>query len=237
MKAIPGKRVVIPIAILVAIIAALGVAAPRFWPRDPVPEGLPTPPPQGAGWMNLLDSQHIRGWKNITDDKVIFGIGDDMLHIYGRSIVPLRYVGFTTRTFGDFDLHLEYKLMRHANSGVFLRAQPGDPVYRGFEIQILDDFGKPPTKNRSGAIYDVATPMFNMSRPAGEWNSFDISVEGTRVAVVMNGWKVIDADFSKMTRPYGKFEIPYKDLPVEGIIALQDHGGEIWFRNIYIRPK
>jgi hypothetical protein len=237
MKSIPGRRVVIPIAVIVAIIAAVGVGAPRFWPRDPVPEGLPTARPEGEDWIDLLGPEHAGGWKNVTDDKNIFGLGDGMLHIYGRSLVPLRYVGFAGQTFGDFDLHLEYKVSRHANSGVFLRAQPGDPVYRGFEIQILDDYGKAPTKNRSAAMYDVATPMFNMSRPAGEWNSFDISVEGPQVIVIMNGWKVIDVDLSRMTKPYGKFEVAYQDLPREGIIALQDHGGEVWYRNIYVRPK
>lgn len=205
-------------------------------PNHPTPEGSPTPPPDGEGWLNLLDAQHASQWKNLGDDLDIFEIRDKTLHIFGRTVYPLRYVTYTERTFSDFDLHLEFKVARHANSGVFLRMHPQDPVNRGFEIQVLDDFGNPPTKNGCGSIYDVVTPMFNMSRPAGEWNSYDISVRGRNVVVIMNGWKIIDTDFSNMTSPIGKFPIAYRDLPLEGHLALQDHGGEVWYRNILIRP-
>ena len=77
--------------------------------------------------------------------------------------------------------------------------------------------------------------MFNMSRPAGEWNSYDISVRGREVIVVMNGWTVVHTDFDKMTKPLGKFETPYAQMPLEGLFALQDHGGEVWYRNILIK--
>jgi hypothetical protein len=110
-------------------------------------------------------------------------------------------------------------------------------VTRGFEVQVLEDFGKPPNKNSCGSIYDVVTPMFNMSRPAGEWNSYDISVKGAEVIVIMNGWMVIHTDLGKMKTRLGKFKIPYAELPREGNIALQDHGGEAWYRNILIRPQ
>jgi hypothetical protein len=160
-----------------------------------------------------------------------------VIHIFGHTLLPLRYVGYSAQQFADFDLHLEFKVAPRANSGVFLRAQPNDPVQRGFEIQVLDDHGKPPTKNRSGAVYDVVTPMFNMSRPAGEWNSFDISLNGHELTVVMNGWMVVHTDLSKMSDPIGKFSTPLADLPTKGLLALQDHGGEVWYRNVMIRER
>ncbi len=225
----------IGLAILVAHVAALGSIAAFVWDRGPVPEGFPTPAPEGEGWINLLDEDRIAYWENVTDDREIFEIADGMLHIFGRSIYPLRYVGYTGERFGDFELHIEFKVTRRANSGVFLRSSGEDPLARGFEVQVLDDHGKRPTKRRSGSIYDVVTPMFNMSRPTGEWNSFDITVRGDEVVVFMNGWRVIHTDFSKMTMPLGKFETPYAELPREGILMLQDHGGEVWYRNILIR--
>jgi len=91
-------------------------------------------------------------------------------------------------------------------------------------------------KLKTGSLYDVACPMFNMARPAGEWNSYDISVQERRVVVHVNGWKVLDTDLARMTMPIGKFPIAFAELPLEGMIALQDHGGEAWFRNIWIRP-
>lgn len=219
---------------------ALGCAARPYvaglFDRAPMPMGASTPRPEGEGWVDLLAADHVSLWRNVGDNKNIFEVQDGVLHIFGRTVYPLRYVTYTGETFGDFDLHLEFKVARRANSGVFLRTQPNDPVNRGFEVQVLEDFGKRPTKNSCGSIYDVVTPMFNLSRPAGEWNSFDISVKGKQVTVVMNGWKIVDTDLSQMTTPLGKFAIAYNDLPLEGNIALQDHGGEVWFRNIVIKP-
>lgn len=169
--------------------------------RGGKPVGAPTPAPSGEGWINLLDAANAPLWKNLGDDKDIFEVRDGVLHVYGRTVYPLRYATFTGQTFGDFDLHVEFKVTRGANSGLFLRTAPNDPVNRGFEVQVLDDHEKNPTKNSCGAIYDVVTPMFNASRPAGEWNSYDISVRGKSITVIMNGWKIVEADFSKLTTP------------------------------------
>jgi hypothetical protein len=233
--AMKHRKVLILAGVLLLVIACGAIITVRLM-KDPVPSGTPTAAPEGPGWIDLLGAEHRDAWANITDEKDIFEIRDGMLHIFGRTIHPLRYAGYTGRAFGDFDLHLEYRLVRRCNSGVFLRVQKNDPVRRGFEVQVLDDHGKAPHKNRSGAIYDVVTPMFNMSRPAGEWNSFDITCEGGQVTVRMNGWPVVYTDLALMREPIGKFDIPFAELPREGLIALQDHGGEIWYRNIRIRP-
>ncbi len=234
---VKGKRLVISTVTLIVLVVVSLVVAIHCQSTGPMPHGTPTARPVGPGWTDLLDEEHAAGWKNITDDSNIFGISDGVLHIYGRSLYPLRYVGYTLESFADFNLHLEFKIKQRGNSGVFLRAQPNDPVARGFEVQVLGDYGKLPTQNSCGAIYDVVTPMFNMSRPAGEWNSFDISVQGKHVVVIMNGWKIIDTDFSLMTTPIGKFKIAFTDLPLVGTLALQDHGGEVWYRNILIRKS
>ncbi len=205
--------------------------------NEPIPIGEITKKPEGEGWIDLLSPENRSYWKNVTDEKNIFEIQEDgVLHIYGRSLHPLRYVGFSQRTFSDFQLHIEFKLTRRANSGVFLRSQINDPVYRGFEIQVLEDYGKLPNKNSCGAIYDITTPMYNMSFPAGQWNSYDITVQGGEVQVVMNGWLIIHTDIDKMTTPLGKFPVAYASLPKEGYLLLQDHGGEVWYRNICIKP-
>lgn len=231
------RRLLFPLLLLGAG-AALGAwGLDRFVPRGPVPNGTPTDPPAGPGWIDLLDADHAAHWENITDDLDIFGITPDgELHIFGKTWFPLRYAAYTGRDFGDFDLHLEFKLAPRANSGVFFRTQREDPTYRGWEIQILEDHGRPPSKTGCGALYDIATPMFNLSRPAGEWNSYDISVRGGEVDVVMNGWRILRVDLDQMTMPLGKFSVPFAQLPRSGIIALQDHGGEAWYRNIRIRP-
>lgn len=229
--------------LLMCVVSALlgGVCAScihldALLPKGPVPTGTPTAVPEGEEWVDLLDASHAPLWENITDDKEIFTLSDGTLHILGTSIFPLRYVGCTELPVENFALHIEYKVAPRANSGVFLRIEPNDPLRRGFEVQVLDDFGKEPTKHTSGAIYDIVTPMFNLSRPAGEWNSFDITVEGNSVSITMNGWRVVHTDFDQMDTPLGKFEFAYKDMPKIGMLALQDHGGEVWYRNIRYKP-
>ncbi len=234
MKKAIAFSVIITVILVLLVQAGIQYAVHGGW--KPRPEGMPTPVPEGDGWINLLSAEEQGNWRNIKDDEDIFEIADNMLHIYGKSLGILRYAGYTGRTFSDFELHLEFKLAKRTNSGVFLRAQENDPVYRGFEIQVIEDHGKAPSYTSCGSIYDVATPMFNMSRPAGEWNSFDITARGHNIVVVMNGWKVMDADLSKMTSLIGKFKVPFAELPMDGLLALQDHGGEVWYRNIYVKP-
>lgn len=230
------KRCILLFAGLAAAALAAWWGVPKLL-RGPVPQGAPTPAPEGEAWIDLLDQEHRPAWDNTADNADIFEFTSaGELHIHGKTIYPLRYVGYTSRDFGDFDLHIEFKVARRANSGIFLRSQPDDPVHRGFEIQVLDSHGKPPHKHGCGAIYDVTTPMYNMALPAGEWNSYDISVHGGEVRVVMNGWTIIHTNLDLMTMPIGKYEAPFAELPRRGYLMIQDHGGEAWYRNIRIRP-
>ena len=178
------KKNVVFIAAAIAVLVvgcATHTTADGNKPSLNIAEGKPTPCPTGDGWVNLLDAQHADAWKNVTDKENLFEVKDGVLHIFGCKKSSLRYAGYTGDQFGDFDLHAEFKVAKGTNSGIFLRAQPEGAAYRGFEVQVLDDFGVFPDKNSCGAIYDIVTPMFNMSRPAGEWNSFDISVQGGKV--------------------------------------------------------
>ncbi len=212
--------------------ASFATACADDAPRLPV--GAPTAAPQGDEWLDLFDDSNADQWKNVTDKREgIFTIEDGVFHVRGQR--PTRYIAWMGDTFGDFELHIEFKLTSEANSGVFIRTDPKDPVQGGMEIQVFEDHGKPPHKEGSGSLYDIASPMFNMAMPAGEWNSFDIRFEGSRLEVVYNGWKVLDVDVSVMTTPIGKFDTPLALMPREGHIILQDHGDEVWFRNLRVR--
>jgi hypothetical protein len=224
------------ISLLCAILVAYGSWRLLFSESKPRPEGTLTETPQGDGWLDLLDSDHAPQWVNITDDMDLFEITEGILHLYGKSLGKLRYAGYKGRPFADFELHLEFKVAPRTNSGVFLRVHENDPVRRGFEVQVFDDHGTLPSRTGTGSIYDMVCPMYNMAKPAGEWNSYDIRCQGKEIQVTVNGMKVIDTDFSQLTKAYGKFSIAYTDLPLEGLIAFQDHGGEVWYRNIRIRP-
>lgn len=202
-------------------------------PAGRFPEGQPTARPEGEGWTELFGAAQAAGWKNVTDGNAsVFELKDGVFHIFGKSGA---YMAYEPETFGDFTLHIEFKVTRGANSGVFFRTDPKDPVQGGIEVQVLDDHGVAPNRNGSGAIYDAVTPMFNLARPAGEWNSYDITCRGSEVEVVMNGWRVIHTDLSQMTMPVGKFNTPFAELPRDGHIVLQDHGAEVWYKNLVIK--
>jgi hypothetical protein len=94
-------------------------------------------------------------------------------------------------------------------------------------MQILDDHGTPPTVSSTGAIYDAVAPTSNPAHPAGEWNDVEITCAGTRVAIVLNGERIIDVDLSADAALRGR--------PREGYIGLQNHHSPVRFRNVRIK--
>mgnify|MGYP002682383492 CR=1 FL=1 len=235
---VPGQertvtmRKVITILML-AVLTALWVDTVYAGEKEPLPRpaGEVTSVPSGEGWVDLFDGNNARLWK--VDAENLFEFQDGQMHIFGHK--PTHYIQYTGDTYGDFQVHLEFKLTVKANSGLMFRAAPEDPVFKGMEIQIIDSYGEDPNYSSCGALYDVAAPMFNMVNKTGEWNSLDLTVQGKHIVAVVNNWKVLDLDVSKMTMPIGKFPTPLNELPVTGSLFLQDHGNEVWFRNMRVK--
>ncbi len=222
------------VAVFVVVSLGVGLVYAKDALEDPLPVPRPTERPAGDGWIDLLSAENASAWRNVTDDQTVFEIDAGLMHVLGKS--GTQYFAWTKRAFGDFELHAEVKLTADANSGIFFRTSPDDPVYAGMEIQVLDDHGEAPNKNGTGSLYDVATPMWNMARPVGEWNSYDITCRGSEIEARVNGWKVLDIDLAELTEAIGKFPTPLAELPREGHIILQDHGDEVWFRNVMVKP-
>jgi hypothetical protein len=193
------------------------------------------------GFVTIFDGKSVDGWEIIIEpgdspDKKLrqdaFYLENGTLACKGYGYHWFRY----KEPLSDCVLRLEFKVAKDTNSGICLRSQKkGTPPTTGFEIQIADDVGKDPHKHGTGAIYDVVTPMYNAGKPVGEWNEMEITVKGSLVVVVLNGLKVIDTDFSKLTKPVGKFDFAYANMPRTGYLALQDHWTPIWYRNIRLK--
>ena len=154
-----------------------------------------------------------------------------------------RYL-WTKQKYGDFELTAEFKYGPGTNSGIFIRTgNAKDPVQTGMEIQVLDSFGKAEIgKHDCGALYDALAPSTNPVKKAGQWNQITITCKGPKITVVLNGTQVIDADISKWTtankNPDGsknKYKKALKDYPREGHIGLQEHGKQVWYRNIRVK--
>jgi len=183
-----------------------------------------------------LDGWTIEGSKDIKgkDDKVtpIWSVQDGLLRCEGKGFGFLRY---DKKEFADFVFHVEYRMTPKCNSGIGIRTIPFDPKknpatrpsYAAYEVQLLDDAGKPPTKNSSGSLYRYVAPNANPVKPAPEWNEIDIECVGPRIRITINGQKIIDVDQSKIDE--------IKNKPLKGYVCLQNHGGRIEFRNVRIR--
>src|SRR5688572_14106680 len=121
--------------------------------------------------ITLFNGKDLDGWvaegaKDYKDgDKVkdVWSIKDGNLYCDGKGFGFLRY---GKREFADFRFHLEYRMMAKCNSGVGIRTVPFDPKqstatrpsYACYEIQLIDDFGKPPTKHSNGSLYRYVAP-------------------------------------------------------------------------------
>jgi hypothetical protein len=155
---------------------------------------------------------------------------------------------FTERQYGDFVLRFEFRLTENANNGIGIRAPlQGDAAYVGMEIQVLDDSGSRYRDLRPaqyhGSIYNLFPAKRGFQKPVGEWNTQEITANGRRITVVLNGTTIVDANLDDVTddallgkhrdlsRPEGSRGI----ANTRGHIGLLGHGTRVEFRNIRIR--
>jgi len=198
--------------------------------------------PRGA--LVLFDGKGTRAWERKRGGgPVTWPVKRGALEVR-----PGRKVGAndirTRRTFRDFQLHLEFRVppspphlyeQRRGNSGVYLQGR--------YEVQILDSYGRRLRgKNDAGALYGVKNARRNVSRPAGAWQSYDITfraarwsggkkVRSARVTVVWNGVKVHD----RVALP-GSTRLGAPEAPRGGPIVLQAHRSRVQYRNIWLKP-
>jgi len=130
--------------------------------------------------IQLFNGKDTTGWKSLTPNKA-FGwtVEDGVLKSTGGASNLV-----TVGKFWNYALHVEFRLGRDSNSGIGLRGR--------YEVQILDDYGKPANTHGNGALYSRILPAENASKPAGEWQTYDIRLVGRQVTVVLNGKKIID---------------------------------------------
>jgi Domain of Unknown Function (DUF1080) len=126
--------------------------------------------------------------------------------------------------FKDFRIQAEYMLAEKSNSGIYLRGR--------YELQVLDDFGKPPESHGHMAIYAWVAPRVNASKPAGEWQTMEAIIVGNRVSVTLNGQKVHDnAEIQAITG--GALDA---DELAPGPIMIQGDHTKVSFRRITVTP-
>ncbi|WP_038167614.1 DUF1080 domain-containing protein [Verrucomicrobium sp. BvORR106] len=145
----------------------------------------------------------------------------------------------TEKDYGDFELLVEYKTVAKADSGIYLRGVPQVQIWDSTENdEKAVQLGKP--KGSGGLWNNAATapgrdPLVKADKAFGEWNKFRIIMVGSRVSVWLNDQLVVD---HAILENYYDKKLPadqQRPVPAKGPIQLQTHGGEIRWRNIFLR--
>jgi hypothetical protein len=151
----------------------------------------------------------------------------------------------TKEKFGDFEMELEWRASPGANSGIFYRAtEDNEYIWQSApELQILDDDKHQDGKSANtsaGALYALIETTGKVLKPVGEWNKVRIVVSANHVEHWLNGKRVVSYELG--SESLGKLIAASKfaSMPAfakapEGHIGLQNHGDDVWFRNIRIR--
>lgn len=175
--------------------------------------GLPT-------WgdpIKLFNGTDMKGWKALGENQWKVENGVLRSPKSGANLV-------SEQTFNDFKLHVEFRYEKGSNSGIYLRGR--------YEVQIEDDKGKEPWKGYLGAIYGFLTPSEMAAKDPGEWQTYDITLVGRMVTVVLNGVTVIS---NQQIPGITGGAIDSKEGEPGPILFQGDHG-PIDFRNIVITP-
>jgi hypothetical protein len=186
----------------------VGVRAPSLWR---------TTEPVWGEQIKLFDGKDLKGWH--TSGKNQWYAEDGILRspASGSNIM-------TDQLFNDFKLHIEFKYPKGSNSGVYLRGR--------YEVQIVDSKGKEPTRDYLGAIYGFLPPTEMMAKDAGEWQSYDVTLVGRMVTLVVNGKMVI---CNQIIPGITGGALDSREGEPGPVLIQGDHG-PIDFRNILITP-
>ncbi|MBN2481199.1 MAG: DUF1080 domain-containing protein [Bacteroidales bacterium] len=211
---------------------------------------------QEEGWILMFDGQTTSGWRGynrpafpesgwVVEDGTLrctASVRGDTGRVGGNII-------YNTK-FQDFHLKLEWKIDSAGNSGIFYLGQEiaDAPIWHSApEMQVLDNERHPDANlgmegtRKAGSLYDLIPAIPQNSKPALEWNSIEIIVEQGHVVHMMNGVQVVEyqmgtPEWNELVS-HSKFsELPEFGKYREGFVGLQDHGNNVWYRNIKIKP-
>jgi hypothetical protein len=195
------------------------------------------------GFRPIFNGRDLTGWVVDHGDPQAWSVHDGELRATGAKEVDRRGWLLTDRDFGDVLLRLEFLVLAGGNSGVTLRARPGESRFtatgqRHWEIQLLDDdFAGWPAPLRAvqktGALYGIAIDEAARLKPPGQWNQLEIELRARSLRVAVNGRDTLRTDLDRHA------ELAER-LPglkrASGRIGLQSWEGEMRFRKIEVRP-
>jgi hypothetical protein len=198
------------------------------------------------GWKLLFDGKTNKGWhkykgKDIGDQWKAVDGALTLAHKSGKNGGDI----VTDDMFDSFELAIEWKVTKGANSGIMYRvAETEDaPYFTGPEYQILDNAGHEDGKHKetsAASCYALYAPSEDATKPVGEWNQTRIVIKGDHVEHWLNGKKVVSYDLGSDDWNKRVAASKFKEWKKFGTIKkggidLQDHGDDVAYRNIKIR--
>jgi cytochrome c len=205
------------------------------------------------GWRMLFDGKTTSGWRNFNSDRIgsAWKVKDGALYLDNSKKKEWQVEGggdiVTNDEFENFELSLEWKVQPCGNSGIMFNVVE-DKKYNhvwltGPEMQILDNTCHPDgqiDKHRAGNLYDLIEGPYVSANPAGEWNKARILVNKGHLELWLNGHKQAETEMFTPSWEEMIKASKFKDMPDfgkarKGRISLQDHGDQVWFRNIKVR--
>jgi hypothetical protein len=191
---------------------------------------------QEPGFKALFDGKTLNGWA------LVRGHGPGYVVKDGIIVCPKEGGGnlYTEAEYANFILRFEFKLSAGGNNGIGIRAPlTGDAAYQGMEIQILDH-DDPQYKGwlkpaqHHGSIYQVVPAKTGHLKPVGEWNYEEITADGRKITIKLNGATIVDANLDDVKDP-----VILKEHPgiarTTGHIGLLGHGSLVEFRNMRLK--
>jgi len=189
------------------------------------------------GLVDIFNGKDFSGWvvdgrKTFVKDgkqQPIWTVQDGIIVCNGRGGGFLRF----DKKLSDFIVHVEFRMCKGCNSGLGIRtvkytgSRNTRPSFACYEMQIIDDSGRKPTKYSSGSLYRYVAPKVNAVKPAGEWNVVEIECRGPKIRITMNGQVIHDLDQTKIK--------PIENKPLAGYFCVQDHGRRIEYRHIRLK--
>jgi hypothetical protein len=238
-------RRLMPTVLTMAALAAAQLAAQQ---KTSAPNTL-TDAEKKAGWILLFDGHSLDGWRgykkpDATDSR--WQVEDGTLTLpanNGKDTHGERDI-ISKDTFEQFELSFDWKIAEGGNSGVKYFVLEDRDSAIGHEYQVIDDERHPDAKvgpnRQTAAFYDVLQANDRPLKPAGEWNTSRIVVRGQTVEHWLNGKKVLQYELNSPALNAAIEKSKFKGMErfgkrQNGHILLQDHGNQVWFRNLKIR--
>jgi hypothetical protein len=208
------------------------------------------------GWVLLFDGKTSEGWRGYKKESfpAAWKIVDGTIHCMGsgRGEAGAKDGGdiIYDKEFQNFTLSLEWKISEGGNSGIFYLGQEElDYIWKTApEMQVLDNEKHPDAKlgkdgnRQAGSLYDLIPAKPQNAMPVGEWNKVEITVYKGTVVHKQNGVNVVEyhlwtPEWNELVAgsKFPGLNPNWADVASKGYIGLQDHGDDVWFRNIKIK--